>query len=742
MTRSPFILLTTLLIATNLAAQTVTLPIIPIGTDAYLQWDRIFYQRIGMRAYMRSTYDREGNNRAADASHFLYQETDSFNVSLDVKNPGILYFVRTNHFHGSPWHYEVDGKDFLVQETATADPVDAKKKYTNTEFIPQNLFPYPLTWTWAITKGADLMWVPIPFEKSLRLAYSRTLYGTGYYIYHSFGKGIQHLSRPLTAWSQTPPDPRVLKLINASGTDLAPKGDSVKILKKTLSLKPNQTIELAVFSGSAQAIRALEFKIPLAQALDFGKCRLRITWDQRWAPSVDVPLDLFYGAGHLHNPQKKEYLVKGFPLSIRYDAQYVYLACYWPMPFFKHARIELQERQGKSFSNVQCTIKTVPFRGNSRLATYFHATYADIQTPVLGQDMTFLDTDQVEGGGPWSGNFVGMSWIFSRQGRLNTLEGDPRFFFDDSKTPQAWGTGSEEWGGGGDYWGGENMTIPFAGHPVGTTTKVAKNELDLINSAYRFLIADYFPFGKRAVIRLEHGAQNSEDEHYSGVTYWYGAPAPTLQLTDEFNVCNAADVLAHQYNSPNAETPYQLVSRYELGPDTDIRSNFIPKTRSYNTSRMYFPAESDSVRIMKGSSRFVVDLDSANLGVLLRRKFDYLYPNQQARVWVKDAQRTTDWQDAGIWYTAGSNTCYFSYPPGGPFSKGELAPSKPIVITSNRRWREEEFLIDRQLTTGISKLEIRIEWIPDTKPLFNGQPFPAPSAWSEARYWVYCYRLP
>ncbi len=25
----------------------------------------------------------------------------------------------------------------------------------------------------------------------------------------------------------------------------------------------------------------------------------------------------------------------------------------------------------------------------------------------------------------------------------------------------------EEWGGGGDYWGGRNMTLPFAGHPVG-----------------------------------------------------------------------------------------------------------------------------------------------------------------------------------------------------------------------------------------------------------------------------------
>ena len=88
-------------------------PVIPVGLDAYRMWDKLPYHRIGIRAYMRSTYDREGNNRTADASHYLYQESDTFNVSLDVEGPGVLYFKRTNHWHGSPWHYEVDGDDFI-----------------------------------------------------------------------------------------------------------------------------------------------------------------------------------------------------------------------------------------------------------------------------------------------------------------------------------------------------------------------------------------------------------------------------------------------------------------------------------------------------------------------------------------------------------------------------------------------------------------------------------------------------
>ena len=51
-------------------------------------------------------------------------------------------------------------------------------------------------------------------------------------------------------------------------------------------------------------------------------------------------------------------------------------------------------------------------------------------------------------------------------------------------TPQAQGTGTEEWGGGGDYWGGRNMTLPFAGHPVGARNEAeARNDEDKIESA-------------------------------------------------------------------------------------------------------------------------------------------------------------------------------------------------------------------------------------------------------------------
>lgn len=735
-----------LLVAVHAEAQSSSEPpMIPVGEDAYLMWDRLPYQRIGMRAYMRSTYDRTGGNRTADASHFLYQESDTFNTTLDVRGPGIVYFKRTNHFHGSPWHYEVDGRDFIVKETATDDPIDAKNKYTETRFLPDDLFPNPLTWTWSTTKGANLMWVPLPFEDSFRFAYSRTFYGTGYYIYHLFPPGAENLSQPIESWKRQPPNPKVLDLINRSGSDIAPQGSGVHSQTGTITLKPWESTTVTELESAPKMIRAIKFSAPRSQAMALGKVRLRVTWDHRWFASIDTPMDLFFGAGVLDPDIDREYLVKGLPSVIRFTDDRVELSCYWPMPFFQHTRIELEETSGTEISDIRWEIRSVPYTDPVNHVGYFHATYTDHPDPEMGKDNVFLDTSLVEGGGLWSGQFVGMSWIFSRRGNLRTLEGDPRFFFDDSKTPQAWGTGTEEWGGGGDYWGGLNMTIPLAGHPTGINGQsegYPEGRIDMINSAYRFLIADYFPFGRRAVIGLEHGGLNNSTEHYSGVAYWYGIDEPSLYLTDQLNVCSPEDAEAHQYNSPTAQEPYSLVSRYEWGPDHQGQASLQNHQEDADVpAQMYYPAEEDEVRIMKGTTQFTINLDPDNLGVLLRRKFDYLYPNQAAMVSVRKSGTTT-WHPVGEWYTAGSNTCVYSKPQGRSFTEAELGATEHQVITSNRRWREEEFLLPRKLTEGVEKLDVKLEFIPNERELYPGFPFPGPTAWSESRYWVYCYKMP
>ncbi len=308
-------------------------PVIPTGLDAYRLWARWPYQRIGARAYMRSTYDRRGGNEGADASHFLYQLADDFNVALDVQGPGILYFARYNHWHGSPWHYEVDGKDTLVRESSTADPLHPAE---DSVFLPEKLFPNPLAWTWSQTRGADLSWVPIGFTSSFRMAYSRTFYGTGYYIYHQFTPGAR-LSQPITAWdSGSEPAADVLDLIRRAGSDIAPAQGAEGTVAQSgkLDLPAGGLATVWHDPRGPRMLRALEFSVPREQAQAFGESRLEITWDGRRQPSVDTPLSLFFGAGILYNRDGREYLVKSFPMVIRYTTDRVYLSCYFPMPYF------------------------------------------------------------------------------------------------------------------------------------------------------------------------------------------------------------------------------------------------------------------------------------------------------------------------------------------------------------------------------------------------------------------------
>jgi hypothetical protein len=350
------------------ASATAQPPAIPVGPDAYRLWERWPYQRIGARAYMRSTYDRRGGNERADASHFLYQEADDFNVTLDVQSPGILYFVRYNHWHGSPWHYEVDHRDHIVQETSTADPLHPAN---GSLFLPERLFPKPLAWTWSETKGADLSWVPIGFSQSFRMAYSRTFYGTGYYIYHQFVDGAK-LSRAITSWDgNTPPDADVLDLLSRTGSDLAPAGtDGIREQSGRIQLAADRMISVWADAHGPSMVRALEFSVPRDQAIAFSKARLRVTWDGRGSASIDTPISLFYGAGILYNRDKREYLVKSFPMVVRYGPDRVYLSCYFPMPFFHSARVELTGAD-VPIADVEWRVRSAPYRDPANHVGYF-----------------------------------------------------------------------------------------------------------------------------------------------------------------------------------------------------------------------------------------------------------------------------------------------------------------------------------------------------------------------------------
>jgi hypothetical protein len=228
----------------------------------------------------------------------------------------------------------------------------------------------------------------------------------------------------------------------------------------------------------------------------------------------------------------------------------------------------------------------------------------------------------------------------------------------------------------------------------------------------------------RSVVGLEHGGENQSTEHYETVAYWYGAPAATLVKTDELKIGDDAGEWEHAYDSPQASEAYEITSRYEWGPDT-------------LGGKEVYPPHTDIGRKTTTLSEFNLKLDPANFGVLLRRKLDYSFPNQRAEVFVADVTdgRAGTFRSAGLWYLAGSNTCVYSNP------KDELGATQHVVQTSNRRFRDDEFIVPRALTQGCSAIRVRIRFLPVEIPLFPGHPLPE-RAWSEIRYTVYCWVMP
>jgi hypothetical protein len=202
-------------------------------------------------------------------------------------------------------------------------------------------------------------------------------------------------------------------------------------------------------------------------------------------------------------------------------------------------------------------------------------------------------------------------------------------------------------------------------------------------------------------------------------------PGASLVKTDELSVGDAASEKSHGYKSPGASEPYEIASRYEWGVD---------KLKG----KEVYPAHTDRGRKTTGASEFTLKLEPNNHGVLLRRKLDYAFPNQRAEVFVTDpkwAGNEPKWVSVGAWYLAGSNTCIYSNP------REELGATQHNVQTSNRRFRDDEFLIGPEWTRGREAIGVRVKFTPVDVPLFPGHPLPE-RAWSEIRYTAYCYVMP
>ncbi len=246
---------------------------------------------------------------------------------------------------------------------------------------------------------------------------------------------------------------------------------------------------------------------------------LRMHWDGAEQPAVEAPLGDFFAAGFGVRAE-----VNSVPVQVQGGDAY---NCYWPMPFFKSAKVTITNESTKRLSalyyQIDYTQETLPPG-----TMVFCAQYRQEFPEQLGADYLIAD---IAG----SGHYVGT--VLSARSRSPEWfgEGDEKFTIDGEDRPSVWGTGTEDFML--SAWGLEECSFPHFGVPfldgdwgdVGTRV-----------CAYRWQLADPVRFEKSCRVEIEHWGWLSADETETGkvegfvereddlatVAFWYQMGQP------------------------------------------------------------------------------------------------------------------------------------------------------------------------------------------------------------------------
>lgn len=226
---------------------------------------------------------------------------------------------------------------------------------------------------------------------------------------------------------------------------------------------------------------------------------LRMFWDGEENPSVEAPVGDFFGTGFRY----KHYLSQFLGMS---SGGYY---CYFPMPFNKSARIEVENQTGQEvyafYYHIDYQKLGDPLASD---VAYFHSQWRREIRTASDKNYTVLEAEG-------RGHFVGMNMnMQGYRGQLWFLEGDEMVYVDGEKFPSVYGTGTEDYFTGGWYFNRGEFYGPYHG-------LIIKNDSLARIAAYRFQVGDAIPFEQSLRFTIEHGHGNEEEADYSSTAYWY-----------------------------------------------------------------------------------------------------------------------------------------------------------------------------------------------------------------------------
>ncbi len=623
----------------------------PEGDQALTAIDALPLLQLDARSRHASSYDRTGGNMDW-GDNALGVDPAGDQILLDARGPGCLYRIWfTNFVDTDEIHFYFDD-----EPTPRIDmPMAAL-------FGGQNApFTAPLVGNDKVSSGGFFSYVPLPFARSLRITGT-----TGSSYYYNFDFHSLPPDTAVTSWTGTEDLSTARSVWAAAGVDPRPSETSAQVVDP-FDLAPG--VSQVLFDGDGPSeLTSIEMNLPgVARTLDaaaetpdaatagdadvadilisdpLDALWITMQWDGEPSPSVVAPIGAFFGLGNLP-PTASGGLMAG----VRSDGT---LYLYFPMPFAKHGHVELVNRGATGFHGASVRIESRPFPYPFDTVGTFAVQYN--QGPsVSGADLTLLETSG-------SGKIVGVVLTEARAtcgtqcGVRLYLEGDEHVLIDGARTPVVLGTGTEDFFNGGFYFDHGPFGLPTHGN----VTHAAESAVDA-TSAYRFFVSDPIAFRDYVRFSLQHGPADDVAVQAATLVYYYRQPRLRLVQTDGFVVGDPRGEAAHQYHLTNQTWSGSFTATFE--GEFDSKS-------STSTGRSH-----------KGSSFFVLQVNPANQGVVLRRLLDQATSGQRGTVVV-------DGVAVGDWLTPGGNAWH--------------------------AWREDDFFIPASVAAGKSSLSIEIRFV-------------------------------
>ncbi|MCS7266296.1 MAG: DUF2961 domain-containing protein [Armatimonadetes bacterium] len=457
-----------------------------IGVDSMLRWlisvDYLPYLR-DWKCLQFSSYDRTKGN--ADAGNFLRVE-NNVAVLAEMEGPGAIVRI---------WSANPRGRLRIYLDDMEKPVVDCPMR----DFFEGRFSPVraPIAMP---SSGGVISYFPMPFAQKMRV----TVQDPGPMYYHvtvvQFPKGtkVRTLKFPLTEVEQSALD-EVLR-VWSSPVRLPPN-----LSFEEHNFEPQRRKSVFEIRGPA-IIKGLFISIPPEQFLAWRKAILRIYWDGEKSPSVEAPIGDFFGSGF--GPVYLYSRLIGFT-----DEGIGY--CYFPMPFAKSARIEIENGLSEPLRLlISVNVESISLTEIAKMG-YFHAKWFWWYTRK-GAHHQFMKAQNSRG------HFVGAAMTMQSAAGLGFLEGDELFDVDGERVFN--GTGTEDYYNSGWYFATGHVIAPLHGC-------VRKTDNSIV--AYRIHINDAVVWQRESDLKIEHGGvSDTEGIEYSSIAWWY----QTEPHTDFFKI--------------------------------------------------------------------------------------------------------------------------------------------------------------------------------------------------------------